>query len=94
MRLVLVRHGESIGNYENRLQGQEDYDLTDLGFALVLFPIGALLTATRSVREFYGAILRDGTPRAVLGELPPFDEFTSFMGLPEIDDLGQRFAER
>ena len=69
-------------------------ELTDLGFALVLFPIGALLAATRSVREFYGAILRDGTPRAVLGELPPFDEFTSFMGLPEIDDLGQRFAER
>ena len=42
-------------------------ELTDLGFALVLFPIGALLAATRSVREFYGAILRDGTPRAVLG---------------------------
>ena len=31
MKLYLVRHGESIGNYENRLQGQEDYDLTDLG---------------------------------------------------------------
>ena len=31
MRLILVRHGESIGNAENRLQGQEDYDLTDLG---------------------------------------------------------------
>lgn len=69
-------------------------ELTDLGFALVLFPIGALLAATRAVREFYAAILRDGTPRAVLGELPPFDEFTAFMGLPEIDDLGQRFADR
>lgn len=31
MRLLLVRHGESIGNFENRLQGHEDYDLTDLG---------------------------------------------------------------
>jgi broad specificity phosphatase PhoE len=31
MRLVLVRHGESVGNFENRLQGQEDYDLTDKG---------------------------------------------------------------
>jgi broad specificity phosphatase PhoE len=31
MRLILVRHGESVGNYENRLQGQEDYKLTDLG---------------------------------------------------------------
>jgi broad specificity phosphatase PhoE len=31
MRLILVRHGESIGNFENRLQGQTDYELTDLG---------------------------------------------------------------
>jgi broad specificity phosphatase PhoE len=31
MKLILVRHGESVGNFENRLQGQEDYDLTDLG---------------------------------------------------------------
>ncbi len=31
MQIILVRHGESIGNFENRLQGQADYDLTDLG---------------------------------------------------------------
>jgi broad specificity phosphatase PhoE len=31
MKLILVRHGESVGNFENRLQGQEDYELTDLG---------------------------------------------------------------
>jgi probable phosphoglycerate mutase len=31
MLLVLVRHGESVGNLENRLQGHEDYDLTELG---------------------------------------------------------------
>ena len=31
MRLILVRHGESVGNHENRLQGQEDYPLTEQG---------------------------------------------------------------
>ena len=31
MKLILVRHGESIGNQENRLQGNNDYDLTALG---------------------------------------------------------------
>jgi broad specificity phosphatase PhoE len=31
VKLVLVRHGESVGNFENRLQGQEDYPLTDQG---------------------------------------------------------------
>jgi broad specificity phosphatase PhoE len=31
VRLILVRHGESVGNFENRLQGQEDFELTELG---------------------------------------------------------------
>jgi broad specificity phosphatase PhoE len=31
VKLILVRHGESVGNYENRLQGQEDYPLTEEG---------------------------------------------------------------
>jgi len=31
MRLILVRHGESVGNSEGRLQGNADYDLTEPG---------------------------------------------------------------
>lgn len=31
MRLVLVRHGESQGNRESRLQGKEEFPLTELG---------------------------------------------------------------
>jgi broad specificity phosphatase PhoE len=33
VRLILVRHGESVGNFENRLQGHTDYDLTPKGLA-------------------------------------------------------------
>jgi probable phosphoglycerate mutase len=33
VRLILVRHGESVGNSENRLQGHTDYDLTPKGLA-------------------------------------------------------------
>ena len=33
MRLILVRHGESVGNFENRLQGHTDYELTPRGEA-------------------------------------------------------------
>ena len=29
--ITILRHGESVGNFENRLQGQMDYPLTDLG---------------------------------------------------------------
>ena len=35
MRLILVRHGESTGNFENRMQGSEG-DLTDLGLRQAL----------------------------------------------------------
>lgn len=31
MQLLLLRHGESVGNAERRLQGQGDYPLTDRG---------------------------------------------------------------
>lgn len=31
MKLLLIRHGESQGNAERRLQGQADYPLTELG---------------------------------------------------------------
>lgn len=31
MRLLLVRHGESLGNAENRFQGQDEYPLTERG---------------------------------------------------------------
>ncbi|WP_020106560.1 oxaloacetate decarboxylase [Nocardia sp. 348MFTsu5.1] len=68
--------------------------LAELGFALVLFPIGALLAATRSIQDFFATIMRDGTPAAAMDGLPAFDEFTGFMGLPEINELGQRFADR
>lgn len=68
--------------------------LTDLGFSLVLFPIGALLAATRSMRDFLATILRDGTPATALPGLPTFDDFTDFMGLPEINELAARFDAR
>jgi broad specificity phosphatase PhoE len=57
MRLVLVRHGESVGNFENRLQGQEDYDLTDLGREQAL-ATGAKLTAMSCTALYTSPLLR------------------------------------
>jgi broad specificity phosphatase PhoE len=42
VRLILVRHGESVGNFENRLQGQTDYDLTPKGYAQAKLTAGRL----------------------------------------------------
>ena len=66
--------------------------LRELGFKIVIFPIGTLLAATKAMRALLARIRKDGTPINVLSELPAFNEFTSFIGLPEIQELERRFG--
>jgi 2,3-dimethylmalate lyase len=68
--------------------------VAELGFALVLFPIGTLLAATAGIRSLLATLRADGTPTAAMPGLPAFDEFTDLIGLPEVRDLEQRFAGR
>jgi broad specificity phosphatase PhoE len=68
MKLILVRHGESVGNLENRLQGQEDYDLTNLGRRQ------AELTAVRLHDEgtstlYTSPLLRAASTATAIGEV-------------------------
>lgn len=55
--------------------------LADLGFSLVLFPIGTLLAATAGIRSLLDTLRADGTPAAALPGLPGFAEFTDLVGL-------------
>ncbi|MDN5858644.1 MAG: oxaloacetate decarboxylase [Pseudonocardia sp.] len=66
--------------------------IAELGFRLVLFPIGTLLAATAGIRSLLTVLRRDGTPAAALPGLPTFDEFTDLVGLPEITELEARWA--
>jgi probable phosphoglycerate mutase len=59
MRLILIRHGESVGNLENRLQGHEDYELTPRGERQ------AELTAQRLLKEGTTAIYSSPLRRAL-----------------------------
>ncbi len=63
----------------------------ELGFALVIYPIGTLLAATAGIQRFLATVRADGTPAAALPELPSFDGFTELIGLPEVRELEQRF---
>jgi 2-methylisocitrate lyase-like PEP mutase family enzyme len=67
--------------------------LRELGFALVIFPLSTLLAATAAMRAALARIKADGTPISLLPSLLGFDEFLEFIGLPEIEELEQRFAE-
>jgi broad specificity phosphatase PhoE len=67
VRLILVRHGESVGNFENRLQGHTDYDLTPKGHAQ------ASLTAERLLELGVAAVytsplLRASATARIIGE--------------------------
>jgi carboxyvinyl-carboxyphosphonate phosphorylmutase len=65
--------------------------MTELGFSLVIYPIGTLLAATAGIRSLLATLKADGTPAAALGGVPTFDEFTDLVGLPEVQQLEQRF---
>jgi 2-methylisocitrate lyase-like PEP mutase family enzyme len=66
--------------------------IADLGFALIICPISALLVATRAVSDALGALRRDGTPAGIVDEMPTFGAFLDTIGLSEIDELGSRYS--
>ncbi len=60
---------------------------------IVIFSLTVLLSATAAIRSALARIRADGTPIDLLPSLPPFEEFLDFIGMPEIRELEQRFAE-
>ena len=69
--------------------------LKELGFGLIIFPLSTMLAATRAIRETLTKIHADGSPISVMEDrLLPFEEFTDFIGLPEIEDLEERFEDK
>jgi 2,3-dimethylmalate lyase len=63
------------------LMGPEE--LRDLGFALIVWPLGPLYASARALQQVYGALKRDGTTHEVMERLIPFDEFNEIIGLEE-----------
>jgi 2-methylisocitrate lyase-like PEP mutase family enzyme len=66
--------------------------IAELGFAIVIFPTGALLAATAGVRALLAEVAANGTPAAALPGLPSFDQFTTLVGLPEMRERESRYA--
>jgi 2,3-dimethylmalate lyase len=64
--------------------------IAELGFAMVLYPVGTLLAATAGIRSLLATLRADGVPP--LAGLPSFGEFTDLIGLPEVQQLQERFS--
>jgi carboxyvinyl-carboxyphosphonate phosphorylmutase len=68
--------------------------LLDLGFRLVIFPLSTLLAATAAMRSVLAEIKASGTPIELLPSMLGFDAFLDFIGIGEIRELEERFADR
>jgi 2,3-dimethylmalate lyase len=68
--------------------------IRELGYRIVIFPISTLLAATAAMRRILQEIARAGTPAAAMHELPTFAEFVEFIGLPQVQQLEQRYAAK
>jgi 2,3-dimethylmalate lyase len=66
--------------------------LQEMGYRIVIFPIGTLLAATGAMRRILQEIAQAGTPAAAMHELPTFAEFVDFIGLPQVREAEQRYA--
>ena len=66
----------------------------ELGFSMIIYPIATLLAATAAVQSVLRTIREEGSPLPVMDTLPTFDGFTDLIGLPEVRELEQRFADR
>jgi 2-methylisocitrate lyase-like PEP mutase family enzyme len=66
--------------------------LRELGFALVLFPLAALLAASGGMRAMLQRLRAEGTPAQALPDWPGFAEFCSFIGFDEVAELEERFG--
>jgi 2,3-dimethylmalate lyase len=65
--------------------------MAELGFSLVLYPIGTLLAATAGIQALLATLRAEDTPAAAMPGLPTFEGFTDLIGLPEVQELEQRF---
>jgi 2-methylisocitrate lyase-like PEP mutase family enzyme len=66
--------------------------LRELGFRIVIFPIGALLGAAHAIRDLLTVIKNEGTPASAMARMTRFDDFLDFIGLPEIREIEGRFG--
>jgi len=67
-------------------------EIAGLGYAVIIAPIGTLLSATAAMQQFLAQLHQDGTPAAFADELLPFGEFTDLIGLPEVTRLESEFG--
>lgn len=58
-------------------------ELKELGFELIVWPLGPLYASTKALEEVYKTLRAEGTTKTVLDRLISFNEFNAILGLEE-----------
>jgi methylisocitrate lyase len=67
-------------------------ELQDLGYKMVVFPLSALLAATKAIAAVYDELFRTKTTAGAAGNLVSFHEFEEIVGVPELRALEERYG--
>jgi methylisocitrate lyase len=66
-------------------------ELSDLGFQLIVWPLGPLYASAKALQGVYQTLRNVGTTKGILDRLMSFDEFNEIVGLNEKYDLDSRY---
>lgn len=59
-------------------------ELQELGYKMVVFPVSALLAATKAIEEVYAELFTKKTTAGVVDRLTKFHDFEEIVGVPEL----------
>jgi 2-methylisocitrate lyase-like PEP mutase family enzyme len=71
------------------LMGPEE--LKELGFQLIVWPLGPLYASARALENVYSTLRRAGTTHEIMDRLIPFEEFHDIIGLKEKYALDEKY---
>ena len=71
------------------LMGPEE--LKDLGFQLIVWPLGPLYASARALENVYSTLRRNGTTHEIMDRLISFEDFHDIIGLKEKYALDEKY---
>ncbi len=67
-------------------------ELQELGFALVIWPVSSVWTATKAIQTLCQELREQGTTAGMADQMLSFQEFNELIGLPEVYDRETRYS--
>nr|WP_152947613.1 oxaloacetate decarboxylase [Desulfofundulus thermobenzoicus] len=67
-------------------------ELQELGYHIALYCVASTYVTAKAVSELMQLLKEEGTTKRILDRMITFDEFNTFIGLPEIRELEKRYA--